>query len=53
MKDWIVSVVAIAVIGGLIAFAISRGIDGALMSLGVAAIAGVAGYVVPKRAKKE
>ena len=52
MKDWIVSIVAIAAIGGLVAFALSKEIDGALMSLGVAAIAGIAGYTVPKRAKK-
>jgi len=51
MKDWIVCIVAIMVIGGLVAFAVSRGLNGSLMSLGVAAIAGIAGYVIPKRSR--
>jgi len=46
-KYWI-ALFAIAVIGGLEAYALSQGIDGTLFSTAAAGIGGIAGYVLKK-----
>ncbi len=46
MTGWIIPTVAIVCIAGLVAFALSQGIDGAVMSSGIALIAGIGGYTV-------
>ena len=52
MKDIYVSIAAIAGIVALEIVALLNQVDGALLSLAVAAIAGIAGYTIPKRVKK-
>ncbi|GAI02702.1 unnamed protein product [marine sediment metagenome] len=51
-KEIIVEVVAILAIAGLITVAMLQGINGVLLSIGTAAIAGLAGYTIPKIKKK-
>lgn len=51
MKEWIVPIAAILAIVAIVLYATSQGIDGAFMSIGVATVAGIAGYIIPKRAK--
>jgi len=45
-------IVAIVVIGGLIAFAISQGFNGGLLTSGVAVIAGLGGYAIKAKVVK-
>ena len=52
MKDIYVSLAAICGIVALETLALVNGVDGAILSLAVAAIAGIAGYTVPRRVKK-
>jgi len=42
--DWRIAVAAICVIGALEAFALSKGIDGIILSLSLASITGIAGF---------
>ena len=42
--DWRIALAGILSIAGLEAFALSKGIDGALFSLALVAIAGIAGF---------
>ena len=42
-----VVITAIVVVGALMAYALSQGINGTLLTLAVAVIAGLAGWVVP------
>jgi len=51
LKDWRVSITAILAIMVLEGFALYQGIDNALLSIAVAAIAGIAGYAIPIRKK--
>jgi len=51
LKDWRVSIAAILAIMVLEGFALYQGIDNALLSIAVAAIAGIAGYAIPIRKK--
>ncbi len=48
----ILGVVAIVTIAGLEAYAIYKGIDGALLAIAVGLIAGIAGYIAPLPTKK-
>lgn len=52
-SDWIISIFAIVCITALEIVAIANGLNGAMLSVAVACIAGIAGYTIPKRAKKE
>lgn len=52
MKELIVELTAILIIGGLVGFAMSQHTDGAVLSLGIAAIAGIAGYAIPRKPKQ-
>jgi len=49
--DWIISLFAIVCITALEIVALSCGYNGTILSVAVAAIAGIAGYTIPKRAK--
>lgn len=49
MKAWIVQVVAILTIGGLVAYALHEGHNGATYSTGFTIIGGIAGYAIAKR----
>ncbi len=42
--DWRIAVVGIVTLGGLEAYALSQGINGALFTLAAVAIAGIAGF---------
>ena len=42
-------IVAILVIGALMFYAMSKGLDGVLLAGGIALIAGLAGYIAPHR----
>ena len=42
--DWRVGIVAILTIGGLEAFALSQGVNGALFSLACVIVGGIAGF---------
>lgn len=46
-KAWIVAIFAILALAIIEVSALVRGVDGALLSLVVAAIAGLGGYVLP------
>ena len=46
MTGWIIPLAAMLCIAGLVAFALSQGINGAVMSSGIALIAGIGGYKV-------
>ncbi len=46
-KAWIVAIFAILALAIIEVSAIVRGVDGAILSLVVAAIAGLGGYVLP------
>ncbi len=48
----ILGVIAIVAIAGLEAYAIYKGIDGALLAIAVGLIAGIAGYIAPLPTKK-
>ena len=50
-KGWLVVITAILAISGLIAYVLSQNQDGALLSVGIAFIAGLAGYSMPARFK--
>ena len=52
MKDIYVSLAAICGIVALEVVALINQVDGALLSIAVAAIAGIAGYTIPRRVKK-
>jgi len=52
MKAIYVSLAAIAGIFTLEIVALLNQVDGVLLSIAMAAIAGIAGYTIPKRAKK-
>lgn len=49
MKNSWIAALAICVIGGLELFALSRGINGTLMTTSIALIAGIAGYEAKKK----
>ncbi len=49
MKECILSLGAIIVIGLIIGYALSLGHDGGLVQLAIAAIAGLAGYQIARR----
>lgn len=49
MKNWNKTIVATICIAILLALALWRGIDGALLSAGIAAIAGLGGYALGKK----
>lgn len=49
--DWRIVCFAIFVIGAMEIIALLKGVDGALLTLAMAAIAGLAGYVIPSPIK--
>lgn len=53
MVHWAIPLVAILVIGGMETTAVIKGVDGALFSVAIAAIAGIAGYAIPRRLRGE
>ena len=46
MKTWIVPSLAIIVIGAIEIYALSQGINGTVLALNAAAIAGIGGYKI-------
>lgn len=44
MTSWITPTIAIAVIGGVETYALSKGINGVALTSSIAAIAGIAGF---------
>ena len=49
--DWRIVCTAILAIGAIEIVALFKGIDGALMVLAIAGIAGLAGYIIPSPVK--
>lgn len=49
--DWRIIVAAIFAIGAIEVTALLKGVDGALLTVAVALIAGLAGYVIPSPVK--
>ncbi len=44
MREYIIPLIGILAITGIVLGALSQGIDGAVMSMGIALVAGIAGY---------
>ena len=49
--DWRIAAIAIVALAVIEVYALSKGIDGTLMTIVVAAIAGIGGYLLPSPLK--